>query len=97
MKKKKDFIHISIIITYIVKPMELGWLDSNPNSYFLCCCCSVPELVRFFVTPWTSAHQVPLSFTMSQSLLKFMSTEVVMLSNHLIQYTFFFFDWFTKL
>ena len=36
------------------------------------------------VIPWTVAHQVSLSFTTSQSLLKFMSTDSVMLSNHLI-------------
>ena len=36
------------------------------------------------MTPWTAAHQASLSFTMSQSLLKFMSIESVMLSNHLI-------------
>ena len=36
------------------------------------------------VTPWTAACQAPLSFTNSQSLLKFMSTELVMLSNYLI-------------
>ena len=36
------------------------------------------------VTPWTAAFQAPLSFTVSQSLLKFMSIESVMLSNHLI-------------
>ena len=35
-------------------------------------------------TPWTAAHQVPLSFTISQSLCRFMSTESVILSNHLI-------------
>ena len=35
-------------------------------------------------TPWTVAHQVSLSFTISQSLLKFMSTEWVMPSSHLI-------------
>ena len=40
--------------------------------------------VRLFVTPWTAAHQASLSFTMSQSLLKFMSIESVMLPNHLI-------------
>ena len=33
--------------------------------------------------PWTAVHQAPLSFTMSLSLLKFMSTESVMLSKHL--------------
>ena len=36
------------------------------------------------VTPWTAACQVPLSSTISWSLLRFMSTESVMLSNHLI-------------
>ena len=40
--------------------------------------------VRLFVTPWTSAHQASLSFTVSWSLLKLMSIESVMLSNHLI-------------
>ena len=36
------------------------------------------------VTPWTAACQAPLSFTISWSLLRFMSIEWVMLSNHLI-------------
>ena len=40
--------------------------------------------VWFFETPWTVAHQAPLSFTLSWSLLRFMSIELVMLSNHLI-------------
>ena len=56
--------------------------------------------VQLFVTPWTVAHQAPPSMgfsrqeywsgvplpspTISQSLLQFMSTELVMLSNHLI-------------
>ena len=38
------------------------------------------------VTPWIVAHQASLSFTISQSLLKFMFIELVMLSNHLILY-----------
>ena len=40
--------------------------------------------VRLFATPWTAARQASLSFTMSQSLLKLMSIELVMPSNHLI-------------
>ena len=36
------------------------------------------------MTPWTAAHQAPLSSTISQSLLKFMSIESVMPSNHFI-------------
>ena len=40
--------------------------------------------VWLFVTPWTAAHQASLSITNSQSLLKLMSIELVMSSNHLI-------------
>ena len=40
--------------------------------------------VRLFVTPWTAARQASLSITNSQSLLKLMSIELVMPSNHLI-------------
>ena len=40
--------------------------------------------VWLFVTPWTAARQASLSFTVSRSLLKFMSIELVMPSNHLI-------------
>ena len=40
--------------------------------------------VWLFVAPWTAAHQSSLSFTISQSLPKFMFTESVMPSNHLI-------------
>ena len=40
--------------------------------------------VQLFVTPRTSAYQAPLSFTISQSSLKFMSIESVMPSNDLI-------------
>ena len=36
------------------------------------------------VIPWMAAHQASLSFTISWSLLKFMSIELVMLSNYLI-------------
>ena len=40
--------------------------------------------VQLFVTPWTAARQAPLSFTISWSLLRSMSIELVMLSSHLI-------------
>ena len=40
--------------------------------------------VQFFLTPWTAAHQASLSITNSPSLLKLMSIESVMPSNHLI-------------
>ena len=40
--------------------------------------------VRLFATPWTAVCQASLSITNSQSLLKFMSIESMMPSNHLI-------------
>ena len=40
--------------------------------------------VWLFATPWIAARQASLSFTISWSLLKLMSTELVMPSNHLI-------------
>ena len=40
--------------------------------------------VQFFVTPWTAACQASLFFTIAWSLLKLMSIESVMPSNHLI-------------
>ena len=58
-----------------------------------CCCCSVAKQTQFakllsciqvFGTPWTAAWQSSLSFTIFQSLLRFMFIESVMLSNYLI-------------
>ena len=40
--------------------------------------------VQPFVNPWTTAYQASLCFTISRSLLKLMSIESMMPSNHLI-------------
>ena len=40
--------------------------------------------VQLFVTPWAAAHQASLSFTISLSLIKLISIELVMPSNQLI-------------
>ena len=50
---------------------------------FFCCYCSLSRIL-LFVTPWTTAHQASLSTTHSLSLLKLMSIELMMPSNHLI-------------
>ena len=56
--------------------------QKTKNRATICCCCwSVTKLCP---TKWTAAHQAPLSFTISPSLLKFMSAESVMPFNHLI-------------
>ena len=57
--------------------------ESSPSSMM---CSSVQPLshMQLFVTPWTAACQASLSITNSQSLLKLMSIELVMPTNHLI-------------
>ena len=62
--------------------MELLPTLAAPRLLFL----SVQWLshVGLFVTPWNGAHQTSLSITYSRSLLKLMSIESVMPSNHLI-------------
>ena len=45
---------------------------------FMCC------HIQLSTTPWTAAHQASLSFTISQSLLKLRSIELIMPANHLI-------------
>ena len=47
-------------------------------------CFSDTKLCPTLCDPWTAAHQASLSFTISQSLLKLMSMELVMPSNYLI-------------
>ena len=48
------------------------------------CCRSFAKSCPTLVIPWTAARQDSLSFTISQSLLKIMSIELVRPSNHLI-------------
>ena len=55
-------------LTFMVKPPQF----SSVQSFYR---------VRLFATPWTVAHQASLSITNSWSLLKLMSTELVMPSN----------------
>ena len=57
--------------------------ESQPTDHRGQCCCSVPQSWRHFVTPWMAARQASLSI-ISWSLLKLMSIESVMPSNHLI-------------
>ena len=65
-----------------------GWPRSSTDFYFNFSAqdLSVQLLscVWLFATSWTAAHQASLSITNSRSLLKLMSIELVMSSNHLI-------------
>ena len=56
----------------------------HPSPKFIFVAVHSLSLVQLFATLWTAAHQASLSFTISQSLLKLMSIESVIPSNHLI-------------
>ena len=66
-----DLAKIIIIIIIIIQFLNI-WVSYRLWHYLL--------LFRLFVTPWTAAHQPYLSFTISQSLLEFMTIESVMFS-----------------
>ena len=72
-------------VSNLVPNIESNWLIDWLIYWFIQFS-SVQSLshVQFFVTPWTAARQASLSITNSWSLLKFMSIEVVIPSNHLI-------------
>ena len=65
-------------------PWDLQWNSGLSSSWNFQLVVQSLSHVWLFVTPLTAAHQAPLSFTMSQSLLKVMSIESGMLSNYLI-------------
>ena len=60
----------------LVSALHTMWISHH--------CYSVIKSCLILCTPWTAAWQTFLSFTLSQSLLKLMSIELVMPCNHLI-------------
>ena len=52
--------------------------------FYLCECGLSHSRVHLFATPWTTAHQASLSFSISQNLFRLMPFESMMPSNHLI-------------
>ena len=79
--KRPPWTAVSMTIAY---PHPPTFLPAG-NSLFFVVVLSRRH-VWFFVTPWTAAHQASLSFTISRSLFKLLSIELVMPSNHLILY-----------
>ena len=91
-------LHLNLIFCYTYKLHYLYILHMCRYKLYMCIyiaytyicmyinICSVQLLshVQLFVTPWTAVRQASLSITNSQSLLKLMSIELVMPSNHLI-------------
>ena len=84
------FSGISLIDTELVRLTISFWLSNlclSRNWSNLCKLFSSVQsfsCVRLFATPRTAAHQASLSITNSRSLLKLMSIESVMRSNHFI-------------
>ena len=82
------YVHLSIHVTHRWKqpkyPLMVEWI-SKIWSIHITDTGVVQSLthVRLSVTPWTATHQASLSSNISWSLLKLMSIELVMLSNHL--------------
>ena len=64
-------------------PVPAPTASPGSSGTFPFCCFSVTQLCPT-LTPWTAALWASLSFSISQSLLKLMSIESVLLSNHLI-------------
>ena len=74
-------IHAKNIIGILT---ETAWDLSIALESSVCLVQSLSHVLLFFVISWTTARQVSLSITNSWSLLKPMSIELVMPSNHLI-------------
>ena len=71
--------------TSIASPRSALWPETtSASSSYPSVQFSFSLISNFFVSPWTAAHQASLSITNSWSLLKLMSIESVMPSNHLI-------------
>ena len=79
------FLHLRGRSPRWITPFTWAWMLSLISPFGLQFS-SVQTLsrVQLFATPWTTARQASLSITNSQSLLKLMSIEWVMPSNHLI-------------
>ena len=68
---------LNLLILATVLNLQIARIMTSVVVHLLSC-------VRAFATPWTAENQASLSFTISQSLLKFLSIELVMPYNHLI-------------
>ena len=85
------FLLYKISVESYIKPILCYIWNSicSRGNFFIYWVSSVQfihSVMSDFATPWTTAHQASLSITNSRSLLKLMSIESVMPSNHLILY-----------
>ena len=91
------FFFIFLTLYFVAVYFHCYWIFILLNNYATIYAAVVVQSlsrIRLFATPWTAALQASVSFTRSQSLLKFMSIELMMLSNISSSTTpsYFFFD-----
>ena len=82
-------VFVFLCLTYFIKNSlkDIHFPANGKFSFFMAEFSSVVQSlshVQLFATPWTAAGQASLSITNSRSLLKLMSIESLMPSNHLI-------------
>ena len=76
----RAFAHAILSAQNTLLPFEKNILNSDSSLVLLFSC----SVVSYSVTPWIAAHQASLSFTISWSLLKLTSIELMMPSSRLI-------------
>ena len=75
--QQRESIFLTELIPHLKSLKSNGYISLFISVHLL-------SYVQLFATPWTAAFWASLSFTNSRSLLKLMSIELVMPSNHLI-------------
>ena len=79
---KSELHVISYFISHLPGSKSAAWGLYGPIIKY-CCCCSVPKSCPTLCDPMNLARQALLPSSSSRNLLKFMSTESMMLPNHL--------------
>ena len=79
MTQQLRYYYIFLTLTLL----GINFLQSSSLILFIVVVVQSRSFVRLFETPWTGACQASLSLTIPASLLKFMSIELMIFSNHL--------------
>ena len=77
-------VYVKLYLHCLQHPSQVSQLPSLPFLLLFVVAVQLLSRVQLFATAWTAAHQASLSFTISQSLLKLLFSELMMPSNHLI-------------
>ena len=86
---QKDFPHLSLFFNLSYSPSpetteNSRWYKLFHSNFWFVAVVQLLSPIQLFATPWTATGQVSMSCTISWCLLKLMSIELVMPSNHLI-------------